>query len=199
MSELLDMLNKLPHDQESWEPWVALVKAALIAEHRIYYAGEPVTTCSDFIFCEDDRQARAQIVRQLEEAAESLGAKVIRSWPQVFEQAYATLHRSLQRASDHEVIARKALWIVSEDEAPSLPRFERTWCAVNWPAHHAGDGVVPSICGGPVSAYWPEITSATVIFARIARRETARRLLKRGLRINPALERRQAVLLKGKG
>jgi hypothetical protein len=200
VSDLINALDKLPNEPDNWELWVMLVKAAFIAEHRCYYHGAPVTTCSDFIFCVDSAEERARISARLEEEAAGLGAMVIRGWPRVFEQAYATLHRTLQRedpkTGEHEVVARKALWILCEDEAPSSSRFERAWCAVNWPAHHAGDGVVPSIGGGPAAAYWPEIEPATVIFARIARRATAGRLLRNSRRYDPALERRQAVFLK---
>lgn len=199
MSELIDTLDRLPYEPDNWELWVMLVKAGFIAEHKCYYHGAPVTTCSDFIFCVDSAEERARIAARLEEEAAGLGAMVIRSWPRVFEQAYATIHRTLQRYSpqtgEHEVVARKALWILCEDEAPSAERFARAWCALNWPAHHAGDGVVISIAGGPRAAYWPEIEPATVIFARLARRKTAARLLRNGLRYDPALARRQTVFV----
>lgn len=199
-------LNRLPGENGRYgerggcyEGWIMTVQNALLAGHDVHFHGAPITTASDFILCAEDAGTRAHLAAGLEKEAARLGARVIRSWPRVFEQTYATLHRTLQRYSpktgEHEVVARRALWILCEDEAPSAERFARAWCALNWPAHHAGDGVVCSIAGGPRAAYWPEIEPTTVIFARIARRATAERLLRNGLRYDPALARRQTVFL----
>lgn len=201
-------LNRMPGENarfnvrgRCYEEWLLSIQVAILAGHDVHFCGTPITTASDFILCVDSAEERARFAARLEAEAVRLGARIIRSWPRVFEQAYATLHRTLQRedpkTGEHEVAVRRALWIISEDEAPSVQRFERTWCAANWPAHHAGDGVVPCICGGPVAASWPEISPATVIFARLARHETAERLLRFGCRHDPALVRRQTVFLEG--